>query len=322
MSASDRPQPAPGSPPPPRGERAFIRNLRSAGLVSPAGAGGVPFGDDMAGIDPAAADLLWTTDMLMDGVDFDSSRHGWRQIGRKALAVNLSDCAAMAVRPVAALCAVALNNGLTPAAAADLVAGAAELGAPYGCPIVGGDTNSWDGPTVIAFTVAGRVPPGGRPVLRSGARPGDRVFASGPLGGSILGRHLAFDPRVELAIRIAQECDPHAMIDISDGLSVDLAHIAAESRCAAVVRAEALAALVHPDAHALAAQDGRPALDHTLHDGEDFELIVAVPDARATAARRLGLHEIGRIEAGSGVFLETADGHRTPLEPRGWEHFR
>jgi thiamine-monophosphate kinase len=276
----------------------------------------------MAAIDPTTAGLLWTTDMLMDGVDFDSSRQSWRQIGRKALAVNLSDCAAMAVRPVAALCAVALYEGLAPEAAAELVAGAAELGARYDCPIVGGDTNSWAAPTVIAFTVAGRVPPGGRPVLRSGARPGDRVFVSGALGGSILGRHLTFEPRVELALEIARQCSPHALIDVSDGLSVDLRHIAEESGCAAIVSAAALDAVTHADAHALAARDGRPALEHALHDGEDFELVAVLAEPSAAAALRLGLHEIGRIEAGAGVLLEAADGRRAPLEPRGWEHFR
>lgn len=322
MPAPERLPSSAGSAAPGRGERAFIRGLRTAGLVATPWHAATPFGDDMAAIDPAAPDLLWTTDMLMDGVDFDSSRQSWRQIGRKALAVNLSDCAAMAVRPVAALCAVALHNGLSPEAAAELVAGAAELGRQFDCRIVGGDTNSWEGPTVIAFTVAGRIPPGGRAILRSGAQPGDRVFVSGALGGSILGRHLTFEPRVALALEIARECDPHALIDISDGLSVDLAHIADESGCAAVVSAAALDAVIHGDARLLASRDGRPPLEHALHDGEDFELIVVVPQTGQNAAQRLGLHEIGRIEVGSGVFLETPDGRRAPLEPRGWEHFR
>jgi thiamine-monophosphate kinase len=313
-------------PIPTKGERELLRRWR-AGLPPaarfPAGRSGVPFGDDMAAIDARDPSLLWTTDMLMDGVDFDSRRHDWHGIGRKALAVNLSDCAAMAVRPLAALCAVALNDALSMADAEALLAGIQDCGAGCNCPLVGGDTNSWAAPTVICVTVAGRALAGG-PVLRSGAKPRDLVCVSGRLGGSILGRHLAFEPRLELAAAVAAELRPHAMIDISDGLSVDLGHILDESHCAAELDETALAAAIHPDAHLLAAQDGRPALEHALSDGEDFELLMALPpDASADACRRLGLLSVGVFVPGNGeITLRRADGTRSAIARHGWEHFR
>lgn len=282
----------------------------------------MPFGDDMAAVDAADAQLLWTTDMLMDGVDFDSRRHGWRAIGRKAMSVNLSDCAAMAARPVAALCAVALQDRLAMDDALELFAGVREQGARFGCPVVGGDTNSWAAPTAIAVTVAARA--AGRPVLRSGAQPGDVLHVSGALGGSILGRHLTFEPRVKLAAALVDHVRPRAMIDISDGLAVDLGHLLDESGCAAELDDELLEAAVHEDARRLAAEDGRSAVEHALTDGEDFELLAALPpDAPAEALAALGMLRLGRVVPGAGEIWRCGrDGRRAQLARRGWEHFR
>lgn len=305
----------------PRGERALIRRLRD---VLDADTGGVaPFGDDMAAVPTADTPLLATVDMLMDGVDFESDKHAWRDIGYKAMAVNLSDCAAMAVQPVAALAAVALQNTLSPDDALALAAGMRDAAEPFGCRVVGGDTNSWDAPTAISVTVFAHAAPGITPVRRDGARVGDGVFVSGRLGGSILGRHLRPTPRVELAQQIARALSPHAMIDISDGLSVDLGHIVEASAVAAELDESLLEAAIHDDARRLAAQDGRPALDHALHDGEDFELIVALPaDVDTDACARLGLIRVGKIVAGTGLVLREADGHTRPITAAGWEHFK
>ncbi|MEP0845345.1 MAG: thiamine-monophosphate kinase [Phycisphaerae bacterium] len=306
-----------------RGERELLARLRrelARQTIQPAAA--VPFGDDMAALDPADPRLLWTTDMLMDGVDFRSAEHGWFDVGWKCMAVNLSDCAAMAARPVGALCAVALSNALTMDDALRLLQGLRECGEQYGCPLVGGDTNSWDQPTVIAVTVAGRIDPGTPPVLRSGARPGDWVYVTGPVGGSILGRHLHPCPRVREALEISRTLAPAAMIDISDGLAIDLSRVCEESGCGADLDATRLDAAVHEDAHRLASQTGRTAREHALEDGEDFELIVVLrappPDADR---KRFGLLPLGRMVAEAGLFLRVADGSRAPLIPRGWEHF-
>jgi thiamine-monophosphate kinase len=307
-----------------RGELELVRRLRE--LLRPAGKAGTPrvgFGDDMSLLEAGPQPLLWTVDMLMDGVDFDSKTHPWRAIGRKAMAVNLSDCAAMAVVPVGALCAVALNNALSMDHALDLVRGAHELGLTYGCPIMGGDTNSWDAPTVISVSIAARCEPGRWPVTRDGARPGDRIWLTGPVGGSLLGRHMTFAPRITTALEINRRLAPHAMLDISDGLALDLGRILEASGCGAVLEAVALDAVIHSDAVRLAARDGRPAREHALQDGEDFELIVVLgADASAAEGARLGLLPLGSIISESGLWLAMAGGPRQALPIRGWEHFR
>lgn len=283
----------------------------------------MPFGDDMASL-PGSANLLLTTDMLMDGVDFDSSRHDWRAIGRKAMAVNLSDCAAMGCAPRVALCGLVLSDDMTQDDALEIIRGVRACGDEFGCALVGGDTNSWPNPAVIAVTVAAQCEAGLRPVLRSGARPGDVVYVSGALGGSILGRHMTFVPRVELGLELNRRFAPHAMIDVSDGLSVDLRHILEASGCGAELDRGLLQRAVHEDAARLSAQDGLSALHHALHDGEDFELL-AVLDAATPAEEltQLGLLPLGRIASGPTRLLLSGGGEATEeIEPRGWEHFR
>ncbi len=311
----------------PRGELELVRRLREHLRLPPRAAGpealAVAFGDDMAAVSARHAGLLWTVDMLMDGVDFVSREHGWEAVGRKAMAVNLSDCAAMGVQPVAALCAVAIDERLAMRDAEALIVAAHEMGLRYGCPIVGGDTNSWKSPTVISISIAAEVPAGQRPVGRSGAQVGDRIWVSGPLGGSILGRHLRFEPRVELGLTLAREIAPHAMIDISDGLALDLWRMLDASGVGACLDAGALEAAIHEDARRLAQRDGHPALEHALHDGEDFELIVAArADIEANRLLGLGLIPIGEIVAAGGLQLCGTDGRTSPIPIRGWEHFR
>jgi thiamine-monophosphate kinase len=306
-----------------RGELEFLRRLRP--ILSPTGetTSAVPFGDDMCHLAGGAEPLLWTVDMLMDGVDFDSGAHTWEAIGRKAMAVNLSDCAAMAAVPVAALCAVSLSNALAMEDALALVRGAHQCGLRFGCPIVGGDTNSWDAATVISISIAARSDPGHAPVRRDGARVGDGVWLTGQVGGSILGRHMTFEPRVAVALEINRQLRPHAMIDISDGLALDLARILEASGCGAVLDEAALDAAIHPDAVRLAAQDGQTPREHALHDGEDFELIVVVPaEVPVQECAKLQLLPLGRIIDPQGLWLELAAGGRASIPVRGWEHFR
>lgn len=254
--------------------------------------------------------ILVGVDQVLDGVHFDSSRHDPRAVGRKVMNRNLSDCAAMACLPAAAVATVALPNGTSLHDAQELYRGLEDAARPFDCPIVGGDTASWPGKLAVTVTILGRT--GGlTPVRRDGARPGDGIFVTGPLGGSILGRHMTFQPRVQLARQLAAAWPISAMIDISDGLSRDLDHIARQSGVAAVINAQAIP--IHPDA-AVDRADGRSPLEHALHDGEDYELLF-------TAARcdHPDTHRIGTVIAGAGVFLER-DGRRLPLPMLGWEH--
>lgn len=305
---------------PAKGEREFLRRL---GAELPPLSGAAPFGDDLAPLEPRPDGLLWTTDMLMDGVDFDSAVHSWRQVGYKAMAVNLSDCAASATVPVAALCAVALCDDLSMDDALELARGVRECGEQYDCPLTGGDTNSWKYPTVIAITVAAKIDGEWKPVTRQGAAAGDRVYVSGPVGGSIIGRHMRPKPRIDLARTVNRKLNPHAIIDISDGLALDLWRVCELSGCGAIVDAADLEGVVHADARLRAEQTGASPSEHALYDGEDFELIIVVPDSTPDEdCRRLGLLPVGVITDDRRLTLRGEDGALSPLEIRGWEHFR
>jgi thiamine-monophosphate kinase len=277
-------------------------------------------GDDAAILSWAPGpDCVVTTDMLLDGSCFRLTEAGPRRVGRKVMAVNLSDLAAMAARPIAAFVSVGLPRQGGLRLAEELYLGSREVADAFETTIAGGDTNSWDGPLVISVTLLGE-PTGAGPVLRRGARPGDWLLVTGPLGGSILGKHLDFTPRVREAIQLHGLAELHAMIDISDGLAADLWNICQESQCGAVLDAEHIPI---SDA-ARRMNDGKPALEHALSDGEDFELILAVA---AETGRRLietqpvnGIHlaHIGECVA-EGLWLRQ-DGQNMALEPRGYVH--
>jgi thiamine-monophosphate kinase len=304
----------------PAGEFAFIDWLRRRTPAHPAVSIGP--GDDAAAIRTTPErELLITTDMLLEGSCFRLDEAGPRRIGRKAMAANLSDIAAMAGKPVAAVVSVGLPRQGGRLLAEKLYEGLREMADLFDLPIVGGDTNSWDGPLVISVTIIGEATQRG-PVRRSGAKPGDWIYVTGPLGGSILGKHLDFTPRVREALALHQAADLHAMIDISDGLAADLGHICEESRCGAVVKAESIP--ISPAARQLAATNGQTPLDHALSDGEDFELAFAVsPDVgeqllREQPVRGITLVHIGEMVA-NGYWIEEA-GTRRELAAKGWVH--
>jgi thiamine-monophosphate kinase len=273
-------------------------------------------GDDTAVLAATARPLLVTTDMLLEGSCFRLAEAGPYRVGRKAMAVNLSDIAAMAGVPRAALLSVGLPRTGPPDLVRELFRGAADLARDFNVAVVGGDTNSHDGGLVISVTLLGDATDRGA-VVRSGARPGDRLFVTGPLGGSILGHHLDFVPRVREALALHAAVQIRAMIDISDGLAKDLHRLCGESRCGAVVDP----ALIPIADAARAVGDGVDPLHHALADGEDFELLFAVaPDDadRLTAAAPVPVYPIGScIE--SGIWLRDESGRR-PLPPYGYEH--
>jgi thiamine-monophosphate kinase len=302
----------------PRGEFAFIDWLRQR--TPPAGRVLLGPGDDTAVLRwPNGPPCLVTTDMLLEGSCFLLEEAGPRRVGRKAMAVNLSDIAAMAGRPVAAVVSVGLPRKGGRALAEELYRGLREVADAFDTAVVGGDTNSWDGPLVINVTALGEAGPRGA-VRRSGAQVGDRLLVTGPLGGSILGKHLDFTPRVREAQQLHGQVALHAMIDVSDGLAADVWHLCEESKCGAVLWADAIP--IAEAAHRLT--DGRSPLQHALGDGEDFELVFAVSAADA----RVLLHDqpipditlapIGECVE-QGLWLEEG-GQRRPLPPTGYVH--
>lgn len=291
------------------GEQDFIDWIRTQ--QHPSSQVLLPAGDDLAVMRWPADDLLVVgVDQVLDGVHFDSSKHSPRAIGQKVMNRNLSDCAAMAALPVAALATVALPKNANLSYAKELYLGLKDAADPYDCAIIGGDTASWANPLVITVTLLARSN-GIEPVTRRGAKIGDGIYTTGPLGGSILGRHLTFSPRIHEARELASHYPLTAMIDLSDGLSRDLAHICRQSGVGATIDASRVP--IHPDAIELSRQDRRDPLLHALHDGEDYELLFSCsgPCDRAIL--------IGRITAGDSIQLQTTRGLE-PLPPLGWQH--
>lgn len=280
-------------------------------------------GDDAAIIDLDLPQCVITTDVLMDGVDFRLTEVTPEAVGRKALAVNLSDLAAMAASPKACVVGLVLPEKGGMDVTKRLYDGLLTIAKDFQIAVAGGDTNSWDGPLVISITAIGSPSPGGG-LFRAGALPGDRIIVTGDFGGSILGKHLTFTPRIWEAIYLYRTYDVHAGIDVSDGLALDLWRITQESRCGAVVLADRVP--VSEASHRLASQSKsrmKP-LDHALYDGEDFELILAVPPAEAERMLRdqplsVPLTDIGEFLPERGLWLEKGK-KRIPLEPKGYQH--
>jgi thiamine-monophosphate kinase len=292
------------------GEFDFIDWLRAQ--HKPSGFVPIPQGDDLAALKwPPGELLLIGVDQVLDEVHFDSKIHSPRAIGRKAMNRNLSDCAAMACLPAAAVTTAALPRNIGLEYAKELYLGLRDAADPFDCAIVGGDTGSWDGKLVLTVTILGRSA-GITPITRSGAKPDDSIYVTGPLGGSILSRHLTFEPRIALARQLAATGRVTAMIDLSDGLGRDLRHICRDSGVGAIIDAAAIP--IHPDAVTLS-RDGRTALEHAIGDGEDHELLLTgqLDDFG------LPLMRIGRVTDGSEILL-LRDGHTEPLKAMGWEH--
>ncbi len=284
----------------------------------------VGIGDDAAVLAPLSESLVVTTDTVTDQVDFRLDEVGARRAGRKALAVNLSDLAAMAARPLAAFVSLVVprQNGLE--IAQGVLQGMLPLAEEYDVPLAGGDTNSWDGALAISVTLLGSVSARG-PLLRSGARPGDRLLATGCFGGSLLGHHLDFVPRVRQATVLHEQFRLHAGTDVSDGLAIDTQHLADESGCGAVLQLDSIP--IRDAAVQAGRASGRAPLDHALGDGEDFELLLAVPPDTArqviefqhAALANVTLTDIGYFVSEPGLWSEQA-ATRRPLTATGWQH--
>ena len=278
-------------------------------------------GDDAAVI----GDRIITVDMLTEGVDFLLAETDPQWIGRKALAVNLSDIAAMGGVPRWIFIAVALPRTGALELAEQLLAGMQPLIDKYNLVLAGGDTNTWDGGLVISITVIGCVSERGV-LRRSGGKAGDRIIVTGKLGGSILHHQFHFEPRIEEALHLNEHYNIHAAMDISDGLTLDLHRLATESRLGATLHASQIP--ITEDATILSQQSGRSPLEHALSDGEDFELLFTVSpqekekllSVQPFRSSGVTLYDIGELTAKEGLRIVTADGITKLLVPQGFVH--
>jgi thiamine-monophosphate kinase len=285
-------------------------------------------GDDCAVLDFGLPDrlVLFKTDAIVEGIHFTRAVAP-EKVGHKALARCLSDIAAMAGTPSAALVTIALPQTFEPQLIEAIYAGMNTLARRHEVAIVGGETTTNPERMLISVALVGWVARG-KAILRSGAEVGDAVFVTGELGGSLAFRHLEFEPRLAEARWLAQNFPIHAMLDISDGLAGDLRHMLKASKVGAELLASAIPISRQSRRAAKGQPSAKPPLLAALTDGEDFELLftvassTAVPllDAWKLQFPMVPLSCIGRIIAGDGVNIRDKQGVR-PLNVHGYTHF-
>jgi thiamine-monophosphate kinase len=319
----------------PLAEKALISRIRRKAASGRSILIGI--GDDCAVLPlPTGREALVTTDFSLEGVHFRREWHPAESVGHRCLARGLSDIAAMGGDPRAAFLSLALPRNLPQAWVDGFLRGLLKLAKRFGVGLAGGDTAESLGGVLADIVVLGSVPKG-KAILRSGARPGDRIYVSGELGGSAetlhrmmekpkhklkpadFSQHFFPEPRVQLGRFLSDKGLASAMIDISDGLSTDLAHICEESSVGAEVQAEAIPR----------ATIGKPEqevdLEFALHGGEDYELLFTAPRGKRVPARIAGvpITLIGHIKRGRNtVILVNNGGEGRELRPGGWEHFK
>jgi thiamine-monophosphate kinase len=302
-------------------------------------------GDDAALVEPGTHTGVLTADLLVEGVHFELDWISARDLGHKAVTVNVSDVAAMGGSPRFGLVSLGLPADVELPWVVELYGGIREAAQDYGMAVVGGDVSRADR-AVVSVAVTGEVAPG-RAVTRAGARPGDRIVVTGTLGraagglrlarsgdraavGSSWGRDLvAAHDRPVARVGEGQTLagsGATSMIDVSDGLAMDLGRLCAESAVGAAVELAEIP--VDPALERLRAATGAEPLRLALSGGEDYELLATLPsDAVAGAAASLRdrfgtrLTDVGEIRAAPGMVAVDADGEESPLEPSGWDHF-
>jgi len=292
---------------------ARIRSLAEGGRQHQAILKGI--GDDCAILRPGAQrDLVFTSDFVLEGRHFQLDTHRAADIGHKALARSLSDLAAMGSRPLFCLVSLAISPRQTSSWITQFYRGLLDLADRFHTTLAGGDLARFD--KVIADVICCGETPRDKALLRSGAKPGDRIYVTGELGGSAYGlvtrkgaawrRHLRPKPRIEVGL-ILRRLGVSACIDISDGLSLDLHRLCLESRVSAMISS------------ALPVAQGAN-LDQALHGGDDYELLFTAPGSRRIPRQIAGVPvtHIGSITKGKAgeLWLDNR-----PLKPRGFDHF-
>ncbi len=289
-------------------------------------------GDDAAVLRiPPGHEALVTTDFSLEGIHFRRQWHSAEAVGHRCLTRGLSDIAAMGGEPIAAFVSLALPRDLPQKWVDGFARGLLALADRFKVTLAGGDTAESPGGILADIVVLGSIPKG-KAILRSGAKPGDRIYVTGQLGGSAavlhllmknsktkldpdeFPRHFSPEPRVQVGRLLREKVKPSAMIDISDGLSTDLSHLCEESGVGAEIDAESI-----PMANV---EGARVDLATALHGGEDYELLfTAVPGSRVPSQiAGVAITQIGRITRAKGLFLLRGSTRRK-LKPLGWQHF-
>jgi thiamine-monophosphate kinase len=315
----------------PLNEKSIIKRIRTRAKRRPAVRLGI--GDDCAALRiPPGHEALVTTDFSIEGVHFRRAWHPPEVIGHRCLTRGLSDIAAMGGHPVAAFLSLAVPRTLPQNWIDRFLVGLLGLADSFEMTLAGGDVAQSSGGILTDIVVVGSAPKG-KAVARSGANPGDRIYVTGELGGSAAALKLLFSRRKLRPADFPQHFDPHprvaigeflrkkrlasAMIDLSDGLSTDLAHICEESGVGAEIHAEDIPL----------AQIRKPRrkvdLQSAMHGGEDYELLFTAPSSKHIPSRIAGISitQIGRIIRGKRRVLLNEHGVGSELRPQGWEHF-
>jgi len=317
------------------GEVALIERIRARAQARTRGALRLGIGDDCAVLAvPSGHELLVTTDFTLERRHFRREWHSPQSVGHRCLARGLSDLAAMGAKPLAAFLSLALPRELTGAKNKWLegfLDGLLALAAQHGVPLAGGDTAESPSKNVLADIVLLGSAPKGRSLRRAGARAEDDIYVTGALGGAAAelelvqktpkrfanaradGGHPHLFPQTRLAVgqALLRRGLATACIDISDGLSTDLAHLCSESGVGAEIAEAALP--VHTGA----------TLQQALHGGEDYELLFTARAGTKMPKKIAGvaITRIGRIVKKREMTLIAANGKKQPLEAKGWEHF-
>ena len=285
-------------------------------------------GDDCAVLDLGIPGqwLLFKTDAVVEGIHFEAKTSP-EKIGRKALARCLSDIAAMAGSPTAALVTLALPKSFDLVFVKKIYEGMNQLAAEHGVAIVGGETTTNPERILISISLLGTVPKE-KCILRSGAKVGDAIFISGELGGSLSAKHLDFQPRLNEARWLSENFSIHSMIDVSDGLAGDLRQLLHTGHAGAELLASAIPISRAAKLHARAESSAKPPLLAALTDGEDFELLftiasrdaVRLVDSWKKQFPNVRLSCIGKITKTPGLQIRDEKGVR-PLSAHGYVHF-
>jgi thiamine-monophosphate kinase len=291
-------------------------------------------GDDCAVLRlPAGHDLLTTTDFSLENVHFRRAWHPAESVGHRCLARGLSDIAAMGGEPVACFLSLALPAKLPQSWVDGFTSGLLKLAHEFGVTLAGGDTAQSPAGILADIVVLGSVPKG-KAVLRSGARPRDRIYVTGSLGGSAAAldllflkrklapkqfpRHFFPQPRISQGQVLRAKNFASSMIDISDGLSTDLNHICEESGVGAEIWANAIP-------RARSGKNDQPVeLKFALHGGDDYELLFTARAGRRLPSAISGVPVtcIGEIKAVRKMSIISETGQPLALNPEGWQHFR